>query len=116
MRESTDRLILFVDAFIMIVGIPLVVAAAIALGKIPLDRALNTNPIVIIPYAFVKIGWGAIWAIVALDWVMHGALGIRRILMEFVRTKQAQRLLEILIWTILIITGIITVYVLVFIP
>jgi len=116
MRASTERLILIVGAFIMVVGMPAVIIAAIALGEIPLEKALSTHPLVIIPYAFVKIGWGLIWAIVAVDWVIHGSHGMRRILGELVKSERGRRVLDVIINTVMIVTGIVMFYVLVFIP
>lgn len=116
MKGSTERLILIVGAFVMIIGMPAVIIAAIALGYIPLEKALNTHPLVTIPYAFVKIGWGIIWAIVAVDWVVHGSHGMRRILGELVKSEKGRRVLDIIINAIMVITGVVMFYVLVFVP
>ncbi len=116
MRASTERLILIIGAIIMLVGMPLVIVLAIILGKIPFEDILTTHPLVIIPYAFVKIGWGIIWAIVAVDWVVHGSHGLRRVLIEFVGEGKYRKVIEYIINIIMIITGIVMFYVLVFVP
>jgi putative succinate dehydrogenase/fumarate reductase subunit D len=115
MRGGAERLVLIIGAFIMIVGMPAVIIAAIALGYIPLDKALSTHPLVIIPYAFVKIGWGLIWAIVAVDWVVHGSHGMRRILGELVKSEKGRRVLDFITNVVMIVTGVVMFYVLVFV-
>lgn len=116
MRGSTEHKILIYGAFIMVVGMPAVILAAIAIGKIPLEKALSTHPLVIIPYAFVKIGWGIIWAIVAVDWVVHGSHGMRRVLGEVIKTEKWRRALDVVVNLIMLVTGVVMFYVLVFIP
>jgi len=116
MRASTERLILIIGAIIMLVGMPLVIALAIILGEIPFEDVLTTHPLVIIPYAFVKIGWGIIWAIVAVDWVIHGSHGLRRVLIEFISEEKYRKVIEYIVNIIMIITGIVMFYVLVFVP
>lgn len=116
MKASTERLILIAGALLMVVGMPLVIVAAIAVGKIPLEDVLTTHPLVIVPYAFVKIGWGIIWAIVAADWVIHGSHGVRRILGELVKSERGRKILDAALNAVMIVTGAVMVYVLVFIP
>lgn len=116
MKGSTERLILIISAFVMIIGMPAVIIAAIALGYIPLQDALSTNPLVIIPHAFHKIGWGIIWAVVAVNWVVHGSHGMRRILGELVKSEKGRKALDIIINAVMIITGIVMFCVLVFVP
>lgn len=116
MRASVERLILIVGAFIMIVGMPAVILAAVALGKITIEDMLSTNPLVIIPYAFVKIGWGLLWAIVAVDWVIHGSHGMRRILGELIKSEGGRKAASYLIDAIMVITTVVMFYVLVFVP
>ncbi|AFA40531.1 succinate dehydrogenase subunit D [Pyrobaculum oguniense TE7] len=99
----------------MVIGMPAVILAAIALGEIPLDKALSTHPLVTIPYAFVKIGWGLIWAVVAVDWVVHGSHGMRRVLGELIKSERGRKILDFLINAIMVITGIVMFYVLVFV-
>jgi succinate dehydrogenase subunit D (EC 1.3.5.1) len=115
MKGSTERLILILGAIIMIVGMPLVIALALVLGKLPFEEVLTTHPLVIIPYAFVKIGWGLIWAIVAVDWVVHGSHGVRRILIEFIKSEKYRKVMDFVLNVIMIITAIVMFYVLVFI-
>lgn len=116
MRASTERLILIIGAIIMLIGMPLIILLAIALGKIPLPVALSTHPLVIIPYAFVKIGWGLIWAIVAVDWVVHGSHGLLRVLIELAKSESSRKILNTVINIIMLVTGIVMLYVLVFVP
>lgn len=116
MKASTERLILIIGALVMVVGMPLVIAAAIAMGKIPLEDIFTTHPLVIVPYAFVKIGWGLIWAIVAADWVIHGSHGVRRVLGELVKSERGRKILDVVLNAIMVVTGVVMVYVLVFVP
>ncbi|MEM1519298.1 MAG: succinate dehydrogenase [Pyrobaculum sp.] len=116
MRASVERLVLIVGALLMVIGMPAVIIAAVALNKIPLGDVLSTNPLVIIPYAFVKIGWGILWAIVAADWVVHGSHGLRRILGELVKSPRRRKILDVIINIIMLVTGVVMVYVLIFIP
>ncbi|MFN3803698.1 MAG: succinate dehydrogenase [Pyrobaculum sp.] len=116
MRGSVERLVLIIGAFIMVVGMPAVIFAAVALGKIPLEDMLNTHPLVIIPYAFVKIGWGLLWAIVAVDWVVHGSHGMRRVLGELIKSERGRKVLDLLINVVMAITSVVMFYVLIFIP
>ncbi|MDT7869753.1 MAG: succinate dehydrogenase [Thermoproteus sp.] len=115
MKASTERLILITGALVMIIGMPLVIALALLLGKIPFEEVLTTHPLVIIPYAFVKIGWGLIWAIVAVDWVVHGSHGIRRVLIEFIKSERGRKIIDLVLNIVMVITGIIMFYVLVFV-
>jgi putative succinate dehydrogenase/fumarate reductase subunit D len=115
MRGSAERLVLIIGAFIMIIGMPAVIIAAMALGYIPLGKALSTHPLVIIPYAFVKIGWGLVWAIVAVDWVVHGSHGMRRILGELVKSEKGRRILDFITNAVMVVTGVVMFYVLVFV-
>jgi putative succinate dehydrogenase/fumarate reductase subunit D len=116
MKASTERLILIAGALVMIIGMPLVIALALLLGKIPFEEVLTTHPLVIIPYAFVKIGWGLIWAIVAVDWVVHGSHGIRRILIELVKSERDRKAIDLVVNIIMVVTGIVMFYVLVLVP
>jgi putative succinate dehydrogenase/fumarate reductase subunit D len=115
MKASTERLILITGALVMIIGMPLVIALALLLGKIPFEEVLTTHPLVIIPYAFVKIGWGLIWAIVAVDWVVHGSHGIRRVLIEFIKSERGRKIIDLVLNIVMVITGIVMFYVLVFV-
>jgi len=116
MKASTERLILITGALVMTIGMPLVIALALLLGKIPFEEVLTTHPLVIIPYALVKIGWGLIWAIVAVDWVVHGSHGVRRILIEFVKSERGRKAIDLLLNAIMVVTSVVMFYVLVFVP
>ncbi|MCU7788165.1 succinate dehydrogenase [Pyrobaculum sp. 3827-6] len=116
MRGSTERLVIIISALVMIIGMPAVIIAAIALGYIPLSKAMSTHPLVIIPYALEKIGWGLIWVIVAVNWVVHGSHGMRRILGEIIKSENGRKILDIVINAIMVITAIMLFYTLVFVP
>jgi len=116
MRESTIRWLVHVGALIMTIGIPIAVAALAIVHRIPFMDLMRTNPLLIIPYAFVYVGWGAVWAIIAADWVWHGSLGIRRFVEEFVNDPKLRRIINILILIFIIVEGFVMVYSLVFVP
>jgi len=103
MRGDAERLILLTSALIIAVVGPAIIIAAIALGKIPLEEAMNSNPMVIVPYKIEKIGWGALWAVVAVSWAVHGSYGLNRILRELVKSEGGRKALFATINVIMVI-------------
>ncbi|WP_069808225.1 hypothetical protein [Vulcanisaeta thermophila] len=116
MREDIVRWFVHVGGLIMTFGIPIAVVALAIYKHIGLFELAISNPLVIIPYAFVAVGWGAIWAIIAADWVWHGSLGIRRFVEEFIKDERTRKIVDYVFLAFIIIEGIAMVYSLVFVP
>lgn len=98
MRESTIRLVFLLAALWVLFAIPVLFVAVL-----PLNVVMTTNPITIYPHGFAQINYNLryVEATIATGWVIHGGLGVRRILAEFVKTERGAKLLNL--FTVLLI-------------
>ncbi|ABL87846.1 succinate dehydrogenase subunit D [Pyrobaculum islandicum DSM 4184] len=107
MRESTIRLVFLLAALWVLVAIP-----ALFISTLPLDVIMTTNPITIYPHGFGKLNYNLryIEATIATGWVIHGGLGVRRILAEFVKTKRGMKILDAFTVILIVVVWISAVY------
>lgn len=107
MRESTIRLIFFLAALWVLVVIPM-----LFLLTLPLDVLMTTNPITIYPHGIGKLNYNLryVEATIATGWVIHGGLGVRRILEEFIKSEKGMQRLNVFTVALIIIVWIAAIY------
>jgi putative succinate dehydrogenase/fumarate reductase subunit D len=107
MRESTIRLVFLLTAIYVLIVIPILFIAVL-----PLETIMTTNPITIYPHGFGKLDYNLryVEATIATGWVIHGGLGIRRILAEFVKSEQGMKKVNVFTVVLIVVVWVAAVY------
>ena len=107
MKESTIRLVFLLTAIYVMIAVPI-----LFITTLPLETIMTTNPITIYPHGFGKLSFNLryVEATIATGWVIHGGLGIRRILAEFVKSEKGMKSLNLFTAALIIVVWVAAVY------